>query len=601
MPFEITADFIRRAIAGKHYNYYETVNLAFKIRLHADGIIPEELINVRRPSEPEEIKKYRSKIYVPKTRNPISKVINSLEKIRRSSDWNIQYDSKKVKSSIAEDERLEDYCEKNYPGYSSVTNWAFSELMKQYLLDANGIVAVVLDEIPVPNEYPKPTAKFFGSNQVIDYVEGKYAVLLSSDTSQYFTPGGKIQRTEGAIYYIITDTQIIKYEQINSQKDLNATVIYNHNFGKVPAFKVGGIFLKRKNNDTIFESRIASMVPSLDEAAREYSDLQAEIVQHIHSEKYAYTNSECPDCRGTGKTDNSEGKKIECKRCTGSGSILNTSPYGIHLINATSIGEHQLPNPPMGYVQKTADIAKLQDDRIRQHIYDALATLNMEFLAETPLSQSGTAKMVDKDELNNFVNSIAEDIVRILDNVYFYINEYRYQVVVPNKADREEMLPSINVPTRYDLITSSQLLMELDTASRFNMSPVIKRSLEIDFAKKRFNTEPEISYEAEAIFELDPLYGLSEDDKMTRKSNGGITELDYIISCNIVSFIKKASKGDDKFFQKSYDEKMKVMIQYAGEVQKANKLPEPQPIDLGGLKPPIPPIPAVPPTPPVAK
>ena len=593
MPFEITTEFIRKAIAGRHYNYAETVLLAQKIRLHADGICPEDLINVRRPSEPKEIKEYRRKIYVPKTRNPISKVINSLEKIRRSSDWNIQYDSKAIPSSVGEGEKLEDYCEKNYPGYSSVTNWAFSELMKQYLMDANGVVAIVPESIPEKNnEHIKPIALFFESKQVIDYVEGQYAILLSADTSTYTTPSGKIQRTEGAIYYIITETQIVKYEQINSQKDLGATMVYDHNFGKLPAFKAGGLYLKRKNNDTIYESRIASMIPSLDEAAREYSDLQAEIVQHIHSEKYAYTNTECPDCKGKGTVKVGE-TTSQCTRCSGSGSILNTSPYGIHLINAASVGEQQLPAPPIGYVQKTSDIAKLQDDRVRQHIYDALATLNMEFLAETPLSQSGTAKMVDKDELNNFVNSIAEDIIRILDNVYFFINEYRYNILIANEKDRIAMLPNISVPSRYDLITSSQLLMELDTASRFNVSPVIKRSLEIDFAKKRFNTEPEISYEAEAIFELDPLYGLSEDDKMTRKSNGGITELDYIISCNIVPFIKKASKGEELFFQKSYDEKMKTILQYAGEVQKANKLPEPQPVDLGGLNNP----PAVPPTP----
>lgn len=597
MPFEITADFIRKAIAGKHYNYNETVLLAQKIRLHADGICPEDLINVRRPSEPKEIKEYRRKIYVPKTRNPISKVINSLEKIRRSSDWNIQYDSRNVKSSIVEDERLEDYCEENYPGYSSITNWAFSELIKQYLMDANGVVAVVPESLPQSTtEYMKPIAMFFESKQVIDYVEGQYAILLSSDTSTYPTPSGKIQRTEGAIYYIITETQIMKYEQINSNKDLNATIIYNHNFGKLPAFKAGGLYLKRKNNDTIYESRIASMVPSLDEAAREYSDLQAEIVQHIHSEKYAYTNTECPDCKGVGKVKDASGNQVQCTRCSGSGSILNTSPYGIHLINAASIGEHQSPSPPMGYVQKTADIAKLQDDRVRQHIYDALATLNMEFLAETPLSQSGTAKEVDKDELNNFVNSIAEDIIRILDNVYRFINEYRYSFIVPNAKDRKEMLPQINVPTKYDILSSQHILTDIAAAKAASVSPVILRAMEIDYAKKKFNTEPEISYEAQAVFELDPCYGLSEDEKMTRKSNGGITELDYITSCNIVQLVRMAVEENEKFYSLDSKTKREQIRKLAEAIKKENEPIQSQPLDMGGL--PVPPVPTPPvPTP----
>jgi len=581
--FEITAEFIKKSITGKHQNYNETVKLARKLEVHANGHIPGDLITERRPSEPEEIKKYRASIYVPKTKNPISKVINSLEKIRRSQDWNIQYDAKSVKPVITEKETLERYCEHNYPGYSSVTNWAFSELLKRYLLDANGIVAVVLDDVPENTSYCKPMAKFFSSENVIDYVEGEYAVLLSDDKSTYTTPAGKRTYTDGSIYYIITDTQIVKYEQINVQKDLEQKAIYNHNFGKLPAFKAGGLYHSRKNNQTIYESRIASMVPSLDEAAREYSDLQAEIVQHIHSEKYAYTNTECPDCKGIGQITGEGGTKTQCPRCRGVGSILNTSPYGIHLINAASVGENQLPTPPIAYVQKSVEIAKLQDERVRQHIYEALSTLNMEFLAEVPLAQSGVAKAVDKDELNNFVNGVAEDIVRILDEVYFFIGEYRYMVAVTNEDERRAMLPQINVPEKYDLLSSNMILSDIKAARDSNVNPVIIRAMEIDYAKKKFNTDPEISYEAQAVFELDPLYGLSEQDKMTRKSNGGITDLDYITSCNIIQFIRRCVEDDDQFYSLTPDKKRGAIRKLAEEVQKENSS-VPVPLDLGGLK-----------------
>jgi len=574
---EITADFIKRAIAGKHYNYYLNTALAEKIRVHADGIVPENLIFNRRPSEPEEIKAYRASIYVPKTKNPISKVINSLEKIRRSEDWSIDYDSDNVPSSISKDENLETYCEKKYPNHTSLTNWAFSELMKQYLLDANGILAIVPESVEVQgNEYIKPIALFFGSSQVIDFQPNEYAVLLSNDTSTYRTPSGKVERTNGAVYYVITTTQIVRYEQISSGRDLEAKQVYDHNIGSLPAFKVGGVYLKRINNETIYESRISSMIPSLDEAAREYSDLQAEIVQHIHSEKYAYTNTECPNCNGTGK-HLVNGEKVECTRCGGTGSILNTSPYGMTLIKATSVGENALPTPPIGYVQKTSDIAKLQDDRVRQHLYDALSTLNMEFLAEVPLNQSGTAKMVDKDELNNFVNSIAEDIVRILDNVYYFINEYRYSGIVSNKDARIKMLPNVSVPQKYDMLSSSVLLADLTAARNAKVSTSIIKELEIEYAKKKFYTEHEIGSQSEAIFELDPLYGLSEDEKMTRLANGGITEIDYIISCNINSFVKRANESfktvtnDDGFFKRKFETQYAEMVRMANEVKEANK------------------------------
>lgn len=568
MRIVITSEQIRKSINSKHSNYKETCDLAEKLRVHADGKVPELLINERRPSEPEEIKKYRKKIYVPKTKNPIAKVINSLEKIRRSQDWNIQYDADNVPSSVAEGERLEEYCEYNYPIHTSLTNWAFSELLKQYLLDANGVVAVVPDNVPAVNEYVKATAKFFASEQILDYIENEYLVLKSIDTSTYTSPQGRNTYKDGAVYYIITTEQVLRYEQSSTSGDLTLTLEYNHNLGTLPAFKVGGIYLKRKNNDTIYESRIASMIPSLDEAAREYSDLQAEIVQHIHSEKYAYTNTECISCKGKGKVRGDEGKDIECHTCGGHGSVLNVSPYGIHLIDAARVGEHQLPNPPIGYVQKSADIAKLQDERVRQHIYDALASLNMEFLAETPLNQSGTAKEVDKDELNNFVNSVAEDIVRILDNVYFFINEYRYSIVVSDNAKRIAMLPEINVPTKYDILNSNHVLADITAASTANVNPVIRRALEIEYAKKKFNTDQNVSYEAQAVLELDPLYGLTEDEKMTRKSNGAITDIDYIISCNIVQFVRRAVESDKGFYKLPDEKKRELIRGFAEEVKK---------------------------------
>ena len=110
---------------------------------------------------------------------------------------------------------------------------------------------------------------------------------------------------------------------------------------------------------------LAYLSNTLDEAAREYSDLQAEIVQHIHSEKYAYTNSECPECHGAGTVRDKDGKNVTCTKCHGTGSVLQVSPYGVHLINAAKAGEQQLPAPPIGYIQKSADIARLQDERVR--------------------------------------------------------------------------------------------------------------------------------------------------------------------------------------------------------------------------------------------
>lgn len=542
--------------------------LASKLKAHSYGTMPDALITDRRPSEPEEIKDYRKKIYVPITKKTISKVISSLEKIRRSQDWNIQYDADMVPKVIIEEETLQKYCELKYPIFGSITNWAFSELLRKYLLDANGIVAILPMKMPDENtDFVEPVIQFFDSDQIVDYAEDEYVVLKSRDTCTYTSPQGKKVYTTGAIYYIITTEQVARYEQINGGGDLQAVQVYDHNIGSLPAFKAGGVYYGRMNNDTIFESRLAGMVPSLDEAAREYSDLQAEIVQHIHSEKYAYTNSECPDCKGRGQLISEDGKQYTCPRCGGQGSVLNTSPYGIHLIDAAKAGEQQLPAPPIGYIQKSADIARLQDERVRQHIYDALSAVNMEFLADTPIAQSGVAKAFDRDELNNFVNAIAEDIVRILDSSYFYINEYRNSYLVPDPEQRKAMLPKINVPTKYDILNTSNLMAELQAAKTANVNPVVLRELEIDYARKQFCTDPSIANIAECTFDLDPLFGIKEEDKMTMLSNNGISDIDYIISCNIQQFVRKAVYEHADFYKKTYQQKQEIIRKYAEEIK----------------------------------
>ena len=334
---------------------------------------------------------------------------------------------------------------------------------------------------------------------------------------------------------------------------------------------VGGLFFADRCQETIYQSRIAAVVPSLNEAVREYSDLQAEILQHVHSEKYVYTNAECKRCRGAGVVV-SEGVQNECPQCKGVGSALGVTPYGIHIIAAGKAGEMAIPAPPIGYINKSTEIARLQSERVAQHIYNALSTINMEFLAQTPLNQSGAAKEVDKDELNNLVSAVAEDIVKIMDRVYYFICEYRYSLLVPDAQARRAMLPSIFVPERFDLLNTSHILAEIASAKTTGVNPVLVRQMEIDYARKKFNASPETADLLQTIYSLDPLAGTGEDEKMSRLANKGILESDYVISCNIEQFIKRAQRGDADFFRKTYQEQKEVLLKYADEIKTANSI-----------------------------
>jgi hypothetical protein len=180
-----------------------------------------------------------------------------------------------------------------------------------------------------------------------------------------------------------------------------------------------------------------------------------------------------------------------------------------------------------------------------------------------PLSESGVAKEVDRDELNNFVHSIAEDIVRIMDNIYRWVCDLRYSIVLPNAEVRKALLPSVSVPEQYDLLSSTHIMNEIAAMRTANANPLTINALEIDFVRKKFNSSPETANRLSAVLELDPLAGMSAEDKMTYAAENVIRRIDYVVSANIVRFVTKAFNEYSDFDVKKYAEKMKILEGYA--------------------------------------
>ncbi|MEX6689217.1 hypothetical protein QTN47_17035 [Danxiaibacter flavus] len=552
----------------KHSAYLETVKQYEKINCHANGLVPGDLIKKRRPRESEEILKYRTDIYIPKTKHPIYKVINSLSKIRRSPDWSINYDKVESPARIIPEESLQTYCEEEYPGFTSVTNWMFSVALKNICIDANAVIAVFpVDPNIASNQFYKPMAMLFNSPEVIYFEEtANYAVLKSKEKNKIVLDSGKFE--DGDVYYIITDQEFFRYEKQMSGEFLQTQYI-NHKLGRLPVFKVPSVFLTQKDNVVIQESRIAPMIPHLDEAAREYSDLQASKVQHMFPLFWYIDTKKCDSCQGTGKeVDQSDPNKVlkKCSKCNGSGKAV-FSPYVNMAVKPPEITEGvsaNLPFPPAGYIAKDVEILKLQEESVDKNLFGALSSINMQFLDQTPLNISGEAKNVDREELNNFVYSVAEDIVACMDKIYDLICLWRYSYIAPNKADRKKMLPQIAVPEQFDLLPASYLMDEISKAtSSKGVSPIIIMGLQKEYAVKKFYNNPGIGDLLATVCELDPLPGLTDDEKMIRLSNHGISMEDYVISSNLLSFVKMAVFEDKNFMGLDYSKQIDKMKEYA--------------------------------------
>lgn len=550
----------------KKYHYADKAREKEKeMRVHADGLFPDKLIKERRPNEGQEVFDYRQKIFKPITEPYFDKIENTLQKIRRSSDWSIKYPDQAF-DKVVEGEKMNDYAELHYPVFTSITNWAFSLLLRNYLIDPNALVLVAPMEVPQEeNKYLEPVATIFNSCEVIDFVDEDYAVVENKVGAVYYVQGVPKQ---GRSFYIITTVAVHKYDQINGRNEYAETYHYEHGLEMLPVFKLGGIVVDVYGPHSLYKSRISGILPQFDEALREYSDLQASKVLHMFPKEWEFTQNECVACKGTGMRMDSTVNppcNVECKACDGRAYIAS-GPYTKLLVRPAAADQQQIPNPAGGIIQRDATIIELQEKSCQDHIYYGLAAINFEFIAQTPLNQSGTAKEVDKDELNSMVHSIAEDIVRIIDTVYWLIALYRYTGEgLYSPAEVEDMLPMIAVPEKYDILSAGYYEAQMKAAIESKLNPAITNQMQVAYATKAFNNDLKIAQHVGLILALDPLSGISEDDKMSRLSNNGITQLDYVVSSNINKFVDQLIEKDPKFIELEISKQREAVYKLATE------------------------------------
>jgi hypothetical protein len=564
---EISISELEEYFDGKKHRagYKKCVKLYKDLKVHADGEFPEHLIHERRPNESARIQKYRRDVYKAITKSVVQRVLTSLTKIRRSVDWGIIHPIEKYPDSIPPSERLNYYTEKGFPMIESFEDWMFTIAFRNYILDANGVVLwLPYNRDAAENEYLQPVPMIFNSECVLEYEPNE---LLIAKIDSY-------KKDKREQKFITADQERIqKWKRTDGGYEM--VWEYEHQLGMMPAFVLGGMYRENIGYDIIRESRISPMLERLDEAAREYSDMQAEVVQHIHSERWQWATQNCTKCANDAGVstgfinDDKNNKKITCPSCNGARTVAG-SPYVNMVVRPSkeSMGEQAAPIPPAGYITKETNIVEIQDRRIDEHIYKALSAINMQFLDQTPLNNSGKAKEVDRDELNNFVYGVAHDMVRIAKLSMRIMGEYRHNVIIKDAAARMELQPDIRVPQKFDLLSSSYLADEIAAAKSAKMNPVVIAALEREFAAKKFYNDPAVRDMLVLAMELDPLAAITEDDKMLRKANKGITEIDYIISSNITEMVRDAMQ-DEKFQTSSREEQLAILRSMADAKRKA--------------------------------
>jgi len=583
MPTVISPQELKARFTGFKVNliYQDSIDLYAQLRVHADGEMPIRLIREQRPNESDAVQKYRQSIYEPETQNPIEKVLGVLEKIRRSPDWMMQF-SDDIPPIINEEETLEIYLTKKYPIYDDIEYWLFEEVLRTLGLDANAVIAVLPKDFAQQEgtEYMQPIGQVFNSPNVIEFIPEDYAVLKSDELSSMLSPERQMQImnnqkalqtltsgantfSKGQVYYVITTSSYQKWEEAEDGKYLLTNTIM-HGLNELPVFQVPGKFMARRGPYTLKKTPLFPMVPHLNKAARESNDLDAGVIMHLYLEKWRVNNIPCTDCHGTGQVAGADGPTT-CHVCKGTGYATGKSPFNEILIRPQGLGEGNIPTPPVGYVDKNPEILKVQNDRIELHLRKALAAVNMEHLSETGMNQSGTAKAYDQDEVNNVIYTFAGMLVSVANTTAYFINELRYKNIVPNEDDRKAMLPIIPIPEKYDVVSTSYLFSEYQTAKSAGINPIILTEMQKEIGAKKFYANPTVADFVNTVMNLDPFPDKTTEEKGQMESQGLAAKIDVVLSNYINDFVRRAMEEDKDFAKKSDAEKREVLEEYAAE------------------------------------
>ena len=571
---EQATNYLSYIIDGNKHSYYDyTVEHAAEMSVHIKGDQPGALLNDYRPNEPAEIHDYRLRIWQPITKSSSKRAISVIQRINNSRYYSIDFPAQP--DSITD--TLETYLTTNYPRFDSLIHWLFDVALKDMLNDPNGVVAVLPIDLDVPdNEYYQPYTFCYRSDQVIDKGENYYTILLDEKSP---VKVGQVEKMEGNIYYVFTETQLIEFRQVGVKADdkYEQTTLLTYNLSDPPVFELGGEYVSG-TYPMIYESFMSGILPFWNDAVREYSDKQANFVQHVYLERVEMQvrcdNRGCmpqDELQGMYGIKSGDGCKV-CERCSGTGYISGRSPYGITVVKDKDWTEAQEKQefPGVTYIDKPTEIVTLLTDDIKELIKKGFEAINMDILNQVGENQSGIAKTIDRSDLDAFLLSISNRLFNIYSMAAYYIGYFRYSNVL---QDWQDYLPDVNKPTNFDVLTSGMLADILQAAKQAKLNPHLIDELEKDYVNKQFGSNEKLRRKHTLYIELDPLSNVSEEDKYTRLINGGITRTDYIVSSNIKQFVNRALQEQD-FLELERSEQLAILRGYASEqVQTIQPIP----------------------------
>lgn len=547
----------------RHKYYEECEEHHEAMAVHIEGAKPDKLLEINRPHEPEDVKKYRLEVYKPVTKSLSDKVVNTVARIFNPRLYRIEF--KERPSKVKKGEGLEKYLTEDYPFYINVMNYLANNGLRKMFADPNGLVMIWPDKLDVEEtEYVKPIPTYIKTERLVDFEDEKYYVFLED-----------VPKNKPKVVCIL-DEMFLRKWRVDQGKTGDRTITleyeYEHGIGTPPAFRLGGI-IKGDSVPYWFMSYMSGVLPHWDKVVTMTSDLDGSIVNHLYPERWEW-QVECDnsDCQGgyvyTGVIANGpnvgEKAKSECQRCHGTGKITARGPFGALTINREALAPDQTPpTPPADYITKDIEPIRELKSTIKEEEQKGFSSINMEILNKIGENQSGIAKTIDRQDLDSYLMEVSNHVFKYyLPNIVYYTAVWRYRFVLEPK-EILDYLPDIHAPKEFSVLSINELMNEYKEATNTSRgsspSAVYVRQLEEEMINIKFSNNEQKRLRNNAVIRLNPFPNKSADDLLTALSQGAIKREDWIKSNYIEILVDTAIQEDNNFLNLETVEKNKVL------------------------------------------
>lgn len=559
----------------KHVQYKSAVGIATEMSWHVYGKKPENLLKRVRPREDPLITQYRLDSYEPITQSICKKGISILHKVFNSKLYSISFDQD------AKSQLLKQYTLEEYPRFNSVINYLSNFSLKKMIADPNGVFLVQPFDYTIKGaDRVKPIITAYASKNIF-LIENDYILFCD-----------KFVEKDRETYFTYVDKQVIKKfstKQNGQQLIIDDEAEYTHLFGEIPVWSLGGEYSDQEMG--LLESYFSAAVPFWNEAINDHSDVTGAYRMHMWPQKWEVAD-ECEyvedgqyPCNGGYIFNKEKGQKHQCPSCQGAGRKSIKSPYETYWVNRGGgfQGGTASVDVPFGYVSVPVEATKMLEEKAQKNLDMGLNALAMDVVNEVGANQSGVAKEIDRTELNDFLQKIADQYFEVhLPNIYYYFVKYMFGVEM-NSAAVRELEPEISKPTQFDIYSTSELTEKLSAAKIAKLNPSYLTVKQAEIQGREFQTHPELLTRLNLELYLDPISEVTRDEVGMMLMNGTITKETAIIHDNIKMFIQRAFEEDAKFGDKKPTEQKAVLDKYAQEVVLATKVK----IDMSAIEPPI--------------